>query len=90
MARETRPRSPPLRSPIRPVVSHRGKKGEEEGGQDVSDSGVGQVRVGVLKLVEEGLFHVEYLMVLVVVADVDSGAQGDLAGVRREHLVDDL
>ena len=61
--------------------------GEEEGRQHAADLGVVHVGVGVLELVKESLLHVEDLVLLVVVADVDPGSQADLPGVRLHQVV---
>ncbi len=81
-AKETRPRSPPLKSPMQ--LEHI-VPGKEKGRQDIADLGIVHGGVGVLDLVKQGLLHVEHLVLLVVVADVDLGAQADLAGVRGQH-----
>ncbi len=86
-ASDTRPLSPPLRvpDPLKHVVP-----GEQERRQRTSDLGVGHSRVGVGDLLKQRLFHVQHLMILIIIADVDSGTQDDLTGIRLHETVDDL
>ena len=53
--------------------------GEQEGGQHVADLGVVHVGVGVLKFVKKSFLHVEYLVFLVVITDVDFRSQTDFS-----------
>ena len=71
-ARETRPRSPPLRvlDPFEHIVA-----GEKKGCQDVSDLGVVHVRIGVGDLLKQGFLHMKNVVLLIVIADMHLGAQ---------------
>ena len=64
--------------------------GEEEGGQNVADLGVSQIRIGILDFLKHGLFHVEDMVLLIVITDMDFGTQGNGAGICRKHAVDDF
>ena len=63
---------------------------KQEGGQHISDFGVCQIRIRVGNLLENGLFHVEHLMILIIISDVDSGTKNDLTVIRLHETVDDL
>ena len=62
---------------------------EEEGSQKAADLCVVHGRVLVGDLLEHGLIVVQYMMLLVVVADVNICPQTDHALVRRDLLVED-
>ena len=64
--------------------------GEQERRQRTSDLCVGHSRICVGDLLKQRLFHVQDLMILIIIADVDSGTQDDLTGIRLHETVDDL
>ena len=64
--------------------------GEEEGGQKVPHLGVGHGRIGVGNLFKDRVAIVEDVVLLVIVSDVDIGAQADMALVLPQKTVQDL
>ena len=63
--------------------------GKEEGGEQAPDLGVGHGRIFVGDLFEHGLFVVQHMVFLVVVADVDIGPETDHARVGGDHFIED-
>ena len=63
---------------------------KEKGGEGIADLRVRKGRIVVRDLLEKSLVHMQHMMLLIVVADLDIGAQPDLAVIRGEQLVDDL
>ena len=60
---------------------------KQEGGQHISDFGVCQIRIRVGNLLENGLFHVEHLMLLIVVTDLYTASKCKRAGIRSDDFV---
>ena len=59
-----------LRDPFEHIVSR-----EKKGCQGTADGGIIQIRVGIGDFLEQGLFRMQYMVLLVVVSDLNLGAQ---------------
>ena len=60
---------------------------KQEGGQHISDFGVCQIWIRVGNLLENGLFHVEHLMLLIVATDLYTASKCKRADIRADDFV---
>ena len=63
---------------------------EQKGCQHIADLCFCKSRIGIGDFLEYCFFHMEYMMFLVIVTDLYLGTKGKLAGIGRNHLVQDL